>query len=352
MSKRWYGRLACLALVLAGLGLAGPPVYGQTAERPLRIAATVPELGSLAREVGGDQVTVTVFAKGTEDAHFVEARPSFIRALSQADLYIQVGMDLEVGWAPVLLRNARNSRVLPGAPGYLDASGLIDPLEVPAAPVDRSMGDVHPMGNPHYLLDPLNGLKVAQLIRDRLIQIRPQRGHFFEERYTDFRQRLGEALVGEALAQKYDVEKLAFLHQHGRLQRFLKDQREERLLGGWLGAMLPYYGTTAVGDHALWPYFARTFGIRIIGHLEPLPGIPPTTRHLRAMVERMRAESVPVVLAVVFYDSRHARFVAEQTGATVVTLAHQVGAREGTDDYLSMVDYNVRQLAAALGGGG
>jgi ABC-type Zn uptake system ZnuABC Zn-binding protein ZnuA len=118
---------------------------------------------SLVREVGGDRVSVTYFAKGTEDPHFVEAKPSFIKALSQCDLYVQTGMDLEIGWAPVLLQNARNGAVLPGAPGYLDASKVISPLEIPTGPTDRSMGDVHPLGNPHYLLDPLNGPKVARL---------------------------------------------------------------------------------------------------------------------------------------------------------------------------------------------
>ena len=128
-------------------------------QEPLRVAATVSELGSLAREMGGEHVTVVVFAKGTEDAHFVEAKPSFIKELSQADVYIQAGMDLEAGWAPVLLQNARNSKILPGAPGYIDASTVITPLDVPTGPIDRSMGDVHPAGNPHYLTDPLNGLR-------------------------------------------------------------------------------------------------------------------------------------------------------------------------------------------------
>jgi ABC-type Zn uptake system ZnuABC Zn-binding protein ZnuA len=157
--------------------------------------------------------------------------------------------------------------------------------------------------------------------------------------------------VGEQLAEKYDFEKLGLLYQRGRLQAFLKKQGEENLLGGWLGAMLPYYGTKVVDHHPSWPYFARAFGIEVVDHLEPLPGIPPTTRHLNEVVTRMRAEKVPVVIVPAYYDPRYARFVSEHTGATVVPLAHQVGAREGTDDYLSMTDYNVRQLAAALGGG-
>jgi ABC-type Zn uptake system ZnuABC Zn-binding protein ZnuA len=337
--------------LLISLLLAGPIAYAEEATRPIQACATVPDLGSLVREVGGDRVWVTVFAKGTEDPHFVEAKPSFVKALSQCDLYIQTGMDLEIGWAPVLLQNARNGAVLPGAPGYLDASKVISPLEIPTGPVDRSMGDVHPLGNPHYLLDPLNGLKVARLIRDKLIELRPAHKAYFEDRYASFSKRLGAALVGDKLARKYDVEKLALLFERGRLGAFLAGQGEEALLGGWLGQMLPHYGAKAVDDHNMWPYFTRRFGTHVIGHMEPKPGVPPTTSHLRALVERMRVEGVKAVLAVPYYDPRHARFISENTGARVVNLANQVGAREGTDDYLGMIDYNVRQLLGALAGG-
>jgi ABC-type Zn uptake system ZnuABC Zn-binding protein ZnuA len=342
---------ASLALVLALAGFVCSLTQAQESGGPIQVAATVPELGSLAREVGGDQVAVTVFAKGSEDPHFVEPKPSLIKALSRADLYIQVGMDIEAGWAPVLLQNARNGKVLPGAPGHLDISTAITPLEVPTGPVDRSMGDVHSSGNPHYLLDPMNGLKAAQLIRDKLSELRPAKKQYFAERYDAFRQRLGRALVGDALARKYDIERLALLQDQSRLGPYLKQQGDDKLLGGWLGAMLPHDATKVVDDHNVWPYFARRFGFEVIGHMEPLPGVPPTTKHLGELIERMRAEHVRVVMTLAYYDPRHARFVSERTGARVAPLAHQVGAREGTDDYLSMFDYNVRQLVAALGGG-
>ena len=318
--------------------------------QPLQVCATVPELGSLVRAVGGDQVSVTVFAKPTEDPHFVEAKPSFIKALSECDMYIQGGLDLEIAWAPVLLRNARNARVLPGARGYVDAASVITPLEIPTGVVDRSMGDVHPFGNPHYLLDPLNGLRVARLIRDKLSELRPESSQSFTERYHSFHQRLGIALVGELLYQKYDFEKLALLAENGRLDAFLKSQGEELLLGGWLGLMRPYYGTKVIVDHNMWPYFARLFGLTVIGTLEPKPGIPPTTAHLGAVINLMKADDVKVVLAAAYYDPRYARFVSENTGARIVNMASQSGAQAGTDDYIAMVDYNVRQVVVALRG--
>jgi ABC-type Zn uptake system ZnuABC Zn-binding protein ZnuA len=345
-----FQTMMLVSLLVASLGLIGGNALAQGDSRPLHVAVTVPDLGSLVQEIGGDQVAVTVFAKGTEDAHFIEAKPSFIKTLSEADLFVEMGMEMEMGWAPVLQQNARNANVLPGARGFLDASTAITPLDVPSGPVDRSMGDVHPAGNPHYLLDPINGLRVARLLRDKLIELRPERREYFDGRYANFRQRLGAALVGEALAKKYDVEKLALLFEAGKLGDFLRSQGEESLLGGWFDLMMPYRGAKVVGDHNMWPYFARRFGISVIGFLEPKPGLPPTTKHLNDLIESMRGQGAKVILANPYFDPRFAQFVAERTGAQVVSIAHMVGARAGTDDYISMVDYDVRQLAGALRG--
>jgi len=323
--------------------------HAQGGLKPLQVCATVPELGNLTQEIGGDQVKITVFAKSQEDPHFIEAKPSFIKALSQADLFLQIGMELEIGYAPVLLQNARNSRVLIGAPGYVDCSKVITPMEVPTGIVDRSMGDVHPAGNPHYLLDPLNGLQVARLIRDRLTELRTEKKVFFEERYTAFYRKIGDALVGEKLARKYEFEKLALLYEEGKLEPFLKEKKEEGSLSGWLGMMLPYRGSKVVGDHNLWPYFTRRSGISLVGFLEPKPGISPTTKHLQALVEMMKTERVKVILSSPYFEIRYAEFVSKNTGAKIVLLAHQVGSRPGTDSYIRMIDYNVRQLARALG---
>ena len=213
------------------------------------------------------------------------------------------------------------------------------------------MGDVHPGGNPHYLLDPLNGLRVAALLRDRFSTLRPETQQHFAERYDAFRQRLGAALVGEALSGRYDFEKLALLAEHGRLVDFLDSQGETALLDGWLAALRPHAGAKVVAEHDAWAYFSTRFGLEVIAFLEPIPGVPPTTSHLGAIIKRMRAEQVGAVLATAFYDPRYARFVSDKTGVAVVAIAHQVDARPGTGDYLSMTDYNVKQLAAALDAG-
>ena len=337
--------LAALACLLAA---------GSLAAEPLRVCATVPGLGSLAEEVGGTEVAVTVFTKGTESPHFTVPKPSFVKALNVCDAYVQVGLELEIGWAPALLQNARNTAVLPGGAGFIDASTAISALGVPSGTIDRSMGDVHPGGSPHYLLDPLNGLRVAALLRDRFSTLRPETQQHFAGRYDAFRQRLGTALVGEALSRKYDFEKLALLAEHGRLVDFLDSQGETALFDGWLAALRPHAGAKVVkvvAEHDAWAYFSTRFGLEVIAFLEPIPGVPPTTSHLGAIIKRMRAEQVGAVLATAYYDPRYARFVSEKTGVAVVAIAHQVDARPGTGDYLSMTDYNVRQLAAALDAG-
>lgn len=334
-----------MLLIMSGAALAQPQ------DRPLKVVATVPELGSLVREIGGDQVDVTVFAKGTEDAHFVEAKPSFVKAVNQADVFIQMGMGMEVGWAPVLLQQSHNPKVQPGRPGFIDAAQVISPLGVPTGPIDRSMGDVHPSGNPHYLLDPIRGLQVAYYMRDQFTLLRPAQREVFAQRYADFRQRLGHALVGAELANQYEFEKLALLFAHGQLLPFLKSQNQDHLLGGWFSAITPFVGTKAVGDHDMWQYFAERFRVHVIGHMEPKPGVPPTTRHLKALIKTMKAEDVKIILTGAYYDPRHARFLAQHSAGKVAQMANQVGARPGTDDYLSMIDYNINQFTSVLSSG-
>jgi ABC-type Zn uptake system ZnuABC Zn-binding protein ZnuA len=338
--------------VVAGLvvGLLTVCWPGEARGAVLRVCATTPDLGSLAGEVGGDRVAVTVFAKGTEDPHFIEARPAFLKELSQAKLYLQTGLGLEEGWAPALLQNCRNAAVMPGGPGYLDAGSVIAPLGAPAGAVDRSMGDVHAAGNPHYLQDPLNGLRVAAAIRDRLSSLDPAGKEQYAQRFQEFRGRLLAALVGPALAQKYDGEKLALLQERGGLTEFLRSRGQADQLGGWLGRMAPFAGARAAADHDMWPYFGRRFGLRIDAFLEPRPGVSPTTRHLGELIGRMRAEGIRIILSAAYFDPRHAQFVAGKAGAAVVPAANQVGSRPGAGDYLAMIEYNVRQVSDALKG--
>lgn len=347
--KQIIGRTALLCAALA-LSLAGPAraFAGTARETPLNICATIPDLGDLARQIGGDHVSVTVFAKGTEDPHFLEARPSFVKAASEADALVMVGMELEVGWIPPIILNSRNPKIQVGQPGYIQASAAITPLEVPTGVVDRSQGDVHMAGNPHFLIDPVSGIKVARLLADKFGELRPEDKADFDANYKKFHDRVCEGLVGSDLAKKYDGEKLAALAEHGALETFLKSQGDDKLLGGWLGLFAGHKGVKAVADHNLWPYFARRYGIDIVGFMEPRPGVAPTTRHLKEIVEQMKRDNVKLIFQSPYFDPRHGEFVSKLTGAKIVLLAHQVGGRPGTDDYISMCDYNARTLAQAM----
>jgi ABC-type Zn uptake system ZnuABC Zn-binding protein ZnuA len=330
------------AALLAALAAATP------AAADLDVVTTTSDLGSLVRTVGGDAVEVTVLVPGPQDAHFIEPRPSFIRKLHDADLFVLMGLDLEIGWAPVLIRSARNAAVQPGSRGYLDASTAIEPLEIPTATVDRSMGDVHAYGNPHYLTDPINGVRVARLIRDRLATLDPTSEAAFAANTRAFEDSVVRALVGDAVARSLGSGRVIALAQEGRLLAVLEERGELGSLAGWLGRLQPHAGARAVQDHKLWPYFARRFGLDLIETLEPMPGIPPTSRHLQQVVERARAEHAAGILASPYFDPRHARWVSEKTGIPVVPMAHQPGARDGTDDYLATIDYNVGRWAGVF----
>jgi len=327
----------CAFAVLASV-LSGAPALA----KPLLVVTSVPDLADLVRQVGGDEVEVSALVRGPQDPHFIDPRPTFVRRLHDADLYVEMGLQLEIGWSPVLLQSARNPKVRPGGEGYVDASRAITPLEVPQGVLDRSQGDVHPGGNPHYLSDPLNGLLVARLLAERLGAARPEATAKFAAGLAAFEHALLERLVGAELAARMPADELVAA---------LEGDRLTVPVGGWLGELAKARGVLAVQDHRLWPYFARRFGLELVAQLEPIPGIAPTTAHLTEVVQLVEARHVRLLLASPYFDARHARTVADRTGIPVVTLAHQTGALPGADDYLSTVDVNVRAVAKALDGG-
>ncbi|MCB1138594.1 MAG: zinc ABC transporter substrate-binding protein [Leptospiraceae bacterium] len=359
-SANWKGVLAAALsgqsarAVLAGIFALTMSTGTLLAAEPLRICATVPELGMLASEIGGDRVQVESFVRGTEDPHFVDARPGFIRSLSQADMYIQAGMELEIGWAPVLLKQSRNTRIQQGKPGFVDASLVISPRDVPGMEISRSMGDVHPMGSPHYLTDPTAGLLVAGLIRDRLKQIDPGSASYYQARYDNFEKMLSVKLYGPAITIHFAgrLDKLALLlHKAGYdgFLEFLKRNGMHGKLAGWLGQARALQSKYYVGDHAAtWSYLSNIFGLRFLGYMEPIPGVDPTTNHLTELAKQMQGKSV-YILSAAYYSPRYASFLAEKTGATILPMANQGQARAGTDTYLDFIGYNISTLLKGHG---
>lgn len=338
-------RAQLLLLVL----LAGSAAWhaGAAAPAPLRVVSSTTDLDSLVRLVGGPRVTAFSLATGKQDPHEIELKPNFIRELDRADLFLQVGLGIENAWLERLMQAVKNPAVKPGQPGNLNLGRgvrLLEGEEAAGIP-----GSFHEEGNPHYFLDPVEGLRAAGEIRDKLSALRPGWKEEFAKRYQEFRLALGTWLVGAECAKDDDVAALAVQFEQAEGDA-LKALLEEHQLGGHLAALAPHRGRKIVGDHDLWPYFARRFGLEILGYLEPSPGVPPTTKHLQELIGRMKEQDVKIILSNPYFDPQHATFVSRATGAQIVPMAHQPGARRGTDTYLDMVKHNGARLLEALAG--
>ncbi len=306
MNKIIVGIAACLA--------SGLFITGTTWGAPLRVLTTTEDLAAITREVGGSLVEVESLTRGAQNPHYLDARPSLILKASRADLLILIGMELESGWVPSLLVGARNRNIQPGSTGYLDLSSEIEPLDVPVT-VDRSQGDVHPSGNPHYWLDPENGKIMARVIGQRLIELIPSETDTIRRRVDSFHRRLDEAL------------------------------------SGWLSRMQPFFGRKIVTYHNSWAYFVRRFRLQVVGHMEPKPGIPPSPAHLNSLITNMKREDVRVVLMEPYFSPAIPELLSRETGAKVLTLPPSVGGQEGIKTYVDLFDHLTEQLASAFGKG-
>jgi len=301
-------RNVCTGLVAALLIAAGDA----RAQGKLKVVATTEDLGAIAQEVGGDRITVESLAKGYQDPHFVEAKPSFILKLKDADLLIVVGRELEIGWLPPLIQQSRNAKIQQGADGYLDASLHAKILDIPQGQITRAMGDVHPSGNPHFWLDPENGTVVAKDIAAKLAQYRPNDKAYFDQRLNDFTNRVTEGLKR------------------------------------WTAAMAPFKGVKVVTYHRSYPNFADRFGLDVIGYVEPRPGIPPSPGHTLDLIQEMKRQQVKVILMEPYFDQKTPNSIASQTGAKVLVLPPSVGGEKSVTDYMKLFDYDVNLLSTAL----
>jgi zinc/manganese transport system substrate-binding protein len=284
------------------------------AHAKLNVVATTPDLAAIAREIGGDHIDITTLAKPTEDPHFVDAKPSFIVKLNRADLLIEGGAELEIGWLPALLDQARNSKLAPGAPGHVACAQGVPLLEVPSA-LDRSRGDIHAAGNPHYLVDPENAKRVAQHIADAFCAQDPKSSAAYRANVVKFTAAL------------------------------------DAKLSEWERALAPFKGQQLAAYHNSWLYFGNRFGLKIDLFLEPKPGLPPTPTHLAEVIAKMRQDKVRVIIVDPYLNRRTAETVAEQTGATVVDVSQFPGGIKGTEGgYIPLLDHLVSVIAQALGG--
>src|SRR5215472_16000159 len=297
--------LAC-AVILAVL--SSTAAYG----KKLNVVTSTTDMAALVQEVGGDHISVESIARGYHDPHFVEAKPSFLLKLRQADLLVVVELQLEIGWLPPLITQSGNPRIQVGAGGFLDASQFAEILDIPTGPVTRAMGDVHPLGNPHYWLDPDNGRRIARGIAGKLGELDPSNSAYYQDRFKDFDKRLSDA------EQKWDAE------------------------------MKQFHGRKVVTYHNSFPNFAKHFGLQVIGYVEPRPGIPPTPSHTIDLIGLMKRENCKVILVEPYFDLKTPQAIARDTGGTVVQYLPSVGGEKQVTTYFQLFDYDIGLLTKAF----
>lgn len=286
---------------------------GNALAAKLNIVTTTSDLASITREIGGNQVEVTSIARGYQDPHFVEPKPSFLLLLQKADLLEVVGLELESSWLPPLIDQSRNAKIRPGSTGYLDLSRGVEILDRPTGAVNRSMGDIHAMGNPHYWLDPANAVRIGIQVAKRLSELEPANAGYYEGRLNQFKQKMNDA-----------------------------NKR-------WTAALAPYKGAKIITYHNSWPNFMRRYGLDVVGYVEPKPGVPPSPSHLFSLISMMKEQKVKAIVMEPYFDAKTPQSVASRTGATLVVLYPSVGgAKSGADDYFQLFDTNIKNLVEAL----
>jgi zinc/manganese transport system substrate-binding protein len=307
--RAFSGRLMTLAIPVVLCAAMFPT--GAEAKK-MNVITSTTDMAALTQEVGGDKVNVEALAKGYQDPHFVEAKPSFLLKLRQADLLIVVGLQLEIGWLPPLITQSGNPRIQVGAPGYLDASQFAEILEIPQGVVTRAEGDVHPQGNPHYWLDPDNGRRIARGFATKLGEMDPGDAAYFQQRFQDFDKRLSAA------EQKWDQE------------------------------MQSYRGRKVVTYHRSFPNFAKHFGLNVIGYVEPRPGIPPTPSHTLELIQLMKRENCKVILVEPYFDLKTPQSIARGTDGQVIVYLPSVGGEKQVTNYFELFDYDIALLTKAF----
>src|SRR5678809_44185 len=277
----------------------------------IKVVTTTTDLKSITELIGGDKVSVSAIATGYQNPHFVDPKPSYIIGLSKADLFVTVGLDLEIGWSPQLLASSRNTKIQKGAEGYVDASEGIGLLQVPTA-ANRAEGDIHIYGNPHYWLDPMNGKVIARNIANGLERVDPSDKAIFEANLQSF---------------------------YNRIDAKMKE---------WQAKMAPYKGSKIIAYHNEWVYFETRFGLQIVDFMEPKPGIPPTPSQLVKVINEVTANKIRVIISSPYFTTSSSDVVSKQTGVKELTLATSVGAFDPVKDYFGLFDYNIDHLITCL----
>lgn len=286
-------------------------IYASAQAGTIKVVTTTTDMRSIAEWVGGNKVSVSSIATGYQNPHFVDPKPSYIISLSNADLFVTVGLDLETGWSPQLLTSSRNTKIQKGAAGYVDASVGVGLLQIPSS-VNRAEGDIHIYGNPHYWLDPLNGKVIARNIANGLERVDPSNKTFYEANLQSFYKKID-------------------------------DKMKE-----WQGKMASYKGTKIIAYHNEWVYFETRFGLQIVDFMEPKPGIPPSPSQMVKVIKEIKSDNIKVIISSPYFSTSSSDVVSRQTGAKELTLATSVGGFDSIKNYFDLFDYNLNQLTSAL----
>ena len=316
----------------------------------LNVVTTLPNYGFLAREIGGDRVSVKSIVRGDQDAHFIRPKPSFATALRKADIFIATGLDLEL-WAQTVIDNSGNGRIRSGQSGYVSASAGMNLLEKPKT-ISRAEGGVHIYGNPHVTNSPINMKIAAHNIATGLIKNDPQGKEVYLQNLKKLHNEIDERLFGKKLVEMLGGDTLCTLAEQDKLIPFLREQTFEgkpliEHLDGWIGKMLPLRDIPIVTYHKNWIYFVKLFGLEEVGTVEPKPGIPPSPKHVTSLINLMKERNIGIILAANYFDEQKIKTVATRTDAEAVIVPLYVGGENGTEDYFKLVDFWVDGLLKA-----
>jgi len=352
--------LLMMLLLISGLG------YGQHHQERMRererkhgrdggkisVVASLPCYASIVEYIGGDFITVDNIASGNQDPHFVQPKPSYARMLSKADMFITTGLDLEL-WVPTIIDKSRNRRVFEGAVGYVSVATDVSLLERTIVNPDRSMGDVHVYGNPHIHTSPLNAKMIAENIVIGLKKVSPENSAAYDANYGDFINRIDRSMFGDELIELFGGELLTKMVMSGTLIDFLqtKEYGGEKLiskLGGWVKEGMPFRGMKVICYHKNWNYFTRDFGLEIVDYIEPKPGIPPTAKHVKEVIEEIENQGIQVMMVAGYFEKNSPKMIAERTGIKDIFLPLDVAGEPGVNTYFELIDCWIDRLNEAF----
>lgn len=316
------------------------------APKKVSVVTTLNILASVTKDIGGDRVTVSALAKPNQDPHTLVAKPTFKLAAKNADMFVEIGLGLDA-WGSAVTDASGNTNIQQGQKGRVVASAGIDTKELPAT-LSKAWGDIHPQGNPHVWLDPVNVKQIAKNIAAGLTRVDPTGKDVYAANLKKFSEKLDDALYGHDLVEEYGASKLERLSRRNELIDYLKKKKTYDKLGGWLKRAEPLRGIEIITYHKTWIYFTDRFGMKIAGEIEEKPGIPPSQDYLASLIKKIQTEKIKVLFVDTIYPAKDGEYIAGKTGAKIVSSPIDVGGAENTDDYFALIDTVItRTLAAA-----